>query len=65
MRPFEESPEFQHFKEVMRDILAVPKKRLDELVQSAKENSPRNGNAHAPGQKQAHRIARQRKPKPR
>jgi len=35
----------------MRGILAVPKKRLDELVRVAKETSPRNGNPHAPGQK--------------
>jgi hypothetical protein len=51
--PFDSTPEFQHFKDVMRGILAVPKKRLDELVQTAKENSPRKGNPHAPGQKRA------------
>jgi hypothetical protein len=48
--PFDSTPEFQHFKEVMRGVLAVPKKRLDELVRLAKENSPRNGYPHAPGQ---------------
>jgi hypothetical protein len=48
---FDATPEFQHFKEVMRGILAVPKKRLDELVKEARENSPRNGDPHAPGQK--------------
>jgi hypothetical protein len=35
----------------MRGVLAVPKGRLDELVREAKENSPRNGDPHAPGQK--------------
>jgi hypothetical protein len=48
---FDSTPEFQHFTEVMRGVIAVPKKRLDELVLEAKENSPRNGNPHAPGQK--------------
>jgi hypothetical protein len=48
---FDSTPEFQHFKEVIRRVLAVPKKRLDELVREAKENSPRNGDPHAPGQK--------------
>jgi len=52
---FESTPEFQHFKEVMRHVLAVPKKRLDELVREAKENSPRNGDPHAPGQKSTRR----------
>jgi hypothetical protein len=50
--PFDSTPEFQHFKEVMRGVLAVPKARLDELVAKAKEESPRNGNPHAPGQRQ-------------
>jgi hypothetical protein len=49
--PFDSTPEFKRFKEVMRGILAVPKKRLDELVQEARENSPRNGDPHSPGQK--------------
>ena len=50
---FDEKPEFRHFKETMRKVLAVSKKRLDELVQEAKEKSVRNGNPHAPGQKRA------------
>jgi len=49
--PFDSTLEFQHFKEVMRGVLAVPKVRLDELVRLAKENSPRNDNPKAPGQK--------------
>jgi hypothetical protein len=48
---FDATPEFQHFKEVMRGVLSVSKKRLDELVRSAKENSPRNADPRAPGQK--------------
>jgi hypothetical protein len=51
--PFDTTAEFQHFKEVMRAVLAVPKKRLDELVREAKEKSHRNGDPHAPGQKRA------------
>ena len=51
--PFDSTPEFQRFKEVMRGVLAVPKTRLDELVRLAKETSPRNGDPHAPGQKRA------------
>jgi hypothetical protein len=49
--PFNSTPEFRHFTDVMRGVLAVPKKRLDELVREAKENSPRKGDPHAPGQK--------------
>ena len=50
---FDSTPEFQHFREVMRHVLAVPKTRLDELVREAKENSPRNGDPNSPGQKRA------------
>jgi uncharacterized tellurite resistance protein B-like protein len=60
--PFDSTPEFQHFKDVMRDILSVPKKRLDELVEAAKENSPRKGNPYAPGQKRVKRAAKKRSP---
>jgi len=56
--PFDSTPEFQHFKDVMRGVLSVPKKRLDELVEAAKESSPRKGNPHAPGQK---RVRKRRK----
>lgn len=58
---FDSTPEFQHFREVMRGVLAVPKKRLDELVSEAKENSPRNGNPHAPGQKRVKRKENKKK----
>jgi hypothetical protein len=53
--PFDSTPEFKEFKDVMRGILSVSKKRLDELVHEAKENSPRNGDSHAPGQKRVKR----------
>jgi hypothetical protein len=52
---FEATPEFEHFRKVMRGVLAVPKSRLDELVREAKDNSPRNGDPNAPGQKRAKR----------
>jgi hypothetical protein len=58
--PFDSTPEFKHFKEVMRGVLAVPKERLDELVRKAKEESPRNGNLHAPGKKRALKRRRNR-----
>jgi uncharacterized tellurite resistance protein B-like protein len=53
--PLDSTPEFQHFKEVMRGVLSVSKKRLDELVRAARENSPRNGDPYAPGQKRVKR----------
>jgi hypothetical protein len=61
---FDATPEFEHFKTVMRGILAVPKKRLNELVEAAKENSPRRANPHAPGQKRIKRRSSSRKNKP-
>jgi hypothetical protein len=48
---FDSTPEFQRFTEVMRGVLSVSKERLDELVEAARENSPRNGNRLAPGRK--------------
>jgi hypothetical protein len=50
--PFDRTPEFQHFRDVMRGVLSVSKERLDELVEAARKNSPRKGDPHAPGQKQ-------------
>jgi hypothetical protein len=44
----------------MRGVLAVPKHRLNELVEAAKEHSPRKGNPNAPGEK---RVSRRRKVK--
>jgi hypothetical protein len=55
---FDSTPEFQHFKEVMRGVLAVSKARLDELIAQAKKDSPRNGNPNAPGKK--HKSNRKR-----
>jgi hypothetical protein len=52
-KTFESTPEFQHFRDVMRDVLAVPKACLDALVEAAKESSPRKGNPNAPGKKRA------------
>ncbi|HTU46667.1 MAG TPA: hypothetical protein VMF91_16490 [Bryobacteraceae bacterium] len=57
---FDSTPEFEQFKNVMRRVIAVPKERLDELVEQAKRESPRNGNPSAPGRKRR-RI--KRKPK--
>lgn len=52
---FESTPEFAHFKAVMRRIIAVPKAEIDTLVERAKKDSPRNGDRHAPGRKRAKR----------
>jgi hypothetical protein len=48
---FEAQPEFQHFKTVMKRLLAVPKSALDRKVRRAKKRSPRAGNPNAPGRK--------------
>jgi len=37
--PFDSAPEFQHFKDVMGLLLAVPKSELDKLVRSKKKRS--------------------------
>jgi hypothetical protein len=46
------------FTEQMRKLIAVPKARVDELVQQAKENSPRKNNPEAPGRKRVKRTKR-------
>jgi hypothetical protein len=55
---FDSTPDFQHFREVMRGVLAVPKERLDELVKAAEKASPRKGNPHAPGRKRTKKSKR-------
>jgi hypothetical protein len=34
--PFDSTPEFKHFKDVMRKVIAVSKSELDELVKASK-----------------------------
>jgi hypothetical protein len=34
--PFDSTPEFKNFKNVMRKVIAVPKHELDELVKASK-----------------------------
>ena len=49
----------------MRGVLAVPKARLDALVEAAKESSPRKGNPHSAGRKRITKVIRSpRKKKP-
>ena len=48
---FDSTPEFEHFKQVMRRVLAVRKAELDSKVRRAKKRSPRAGNPDAPGRK--------------
>ena len=50
-KQFEKTPEFGRLKSGMRLLLAVPKAKLDRLVQDAKADSPRAGNPNAPGRK--------------
>jgi hypothetical protein len=52
---FDSTLEFRHFKEVMRGVLAVPKERINELVEQAKKESPRRNNPSSPGRKRARR----------
>lgn len=61
-KEFESTPEFERFRKGMRHILAVPKKRLDELVQAEKESSPRKGNPNAPGRKSTKKRRKARRP---
>lgn len=53
MKPtsFDSTPEFARYRDMMRKLVAVPKAELDELVKTAKDASPRNGNRNAPGRK--------------
>src|SRR5947199_39346 len=55
---FDSTPEFRHFKEVMRKLMTVPKAELDALVKAAKEASPRRVDPHAPVLKRAKKPAR-------
>jgi hypothetical protein len=57
---FDATPEFEQFKSVMRRVITVPKERLDELVQQAKKESPRNGDPAAPGRKRSRPARRKR-----
>ncbi len=48
-KQFEESPDFDNFKGIMRRLLSVPKSELDGYVKAAKQTSPRTGNPDAAG----------------
>lgn len=61
---FEATPEFQHFKTVMKRVLAIPKERLDELVGKSKVLSSRNGDPDAPGRKRIMKRRKSKQPKP-
>jgi hypothetical protein len=49
--PFDSTPEFQHFTDVMRKLIQVPKAEVDAMVKEAHDSSPRKGNPKAPGRK--------------
>ncbi len=49
--PFESTPEFQHFRDVMRKVIAVPKAELDARVKASADASPRKSNPRSPGRK--------------
>jgi hypothetical protein len=48
---FESTPEFQHFREVMKRIVSVPKAELDRRLEASKQASPRKDNPASPGRK--------------
>ena len=48
---FDSTPEFQHFTNIMRNLITVSKTELDELVRVSKDSSPRKNNPHSPGRK--------------
>ena len=45
---FERTLEFQHFKDVMKRLVAVPKAELDEQVRLHQEQSRKNPNRRGP-----------------
>jgi len=57
---FDSTPQFQHFKDVMRKLIAVPKAEVDELVKASREASPRKNNPAAPGRKRVKRPKKAR-----
>jgi hypothetical protein len=55
--PFESTPEFQHFREAMRRVIAVPKAEMDKRVQASKDHSSRKDSPHSAGRKRAKKSA--------
>lgn len=53
--PFDSTPEFAQFKEIMRKFIAVPKAEVDAMVKEANDLSPRKNNPQAPGRKRVKR----------
>jgi hypothetical protein len=58
---FDSTPEFAHFTEQMKKLIAVPKARVDQLVKQAQESSPRKNNPSAPGRKIVKRSKRSKR----
>ena len=48
---FDSTPEFQRYKDVMRNLIAVPKAEVDAMVKQASDSSPRKNDPHSPGRK--------------
>ena len=48
---FTASLEFRKFRTGMKQLLKVPKAKLDRLVEDARADSPRMGDPNAPGRK--------------
>lgn len=48
---FDSTPEFHHFREVMKRVIAVPKAEIERRIKASKEHSPRKDNPSAPGRK--------------
>ena len=49
------TPEFQHFKGVMRHVVAVPKAEIDRRLKASSEASPRKDNPSSAGRKRTKR----------
>ena len=49
--PFESTPKFQHFREVMKRVIAVPKAEIDRRLKASSEASPWKDNPGSAGRK--------------
>jgi hypothetical protein len=49
--PFESKPEFQHFREVMKRVIKVPKAEINRRLKASSDASSRKDNPSSPGRK--------------
>jgi hypothetical protein len=53
--PFDSTPEFQHFREVMKRVIKVPKAEMERRLKASSEASPRKDNPDSAGRKRVKR----------